>query len=173
MDRGPLAALDKRTSEFTEDLARSLSRRQLLTRTTKAAVAALAAMSLGTFSGIKSAFAITCNCNWLPPNIGTSCYGQGLGSCPLNSPWCPSGCSVCTSSSCCNSKCGSCCCNYSGGQWISCQGFGTCGLGYKLCTDCKCSTCSTLCTCLSGVQCFGCCTPAQVQAEMRSQGLLN
>jgi hypothetical protein len=145
-------SVDKRISVLGEELARRLNRRQVLEHGVKGLAAAVGAMTIGSLSGIKEAFAITCNCNWI--------QGKHCTNCPPANPYCGSGCSICTSTDWCSGWC-----IYSGGQWISCTGFGPCGNGYKVCTDCKCNSCSNMCTCLSAILCNGCCSPAEVQAD--------
>lgn len=155
-----LEEFDKQVSVFTESLARRLARRKMLGTAVKGAVAAIAAATIGQFTNLRQAFAVSCTCddNWtngVPcDNIGHSCPSSG----------CPSGCSVC----CCNDCNGWC--NYPSGSWTSCSGLGKCGNGYKICTDCKCGnpcTKQNRCTCLSQCICCNCCTKADVQAEMR------
>jgi hypothetical protein len=155
--------LDKRTSILAEGIARSLSRRQVLVTTVKGTVATVAAATLGILVDLKTAFAITCDCHWYDGIVGCPNYGA----CNSGGPGaCPSGCSYCTSADVCRDSKGYYC-GYSDGWWVSCTGFGQCGNGYKICSDCKCTTCSYVCTCLSNVICSGCCTPQQVEAEMR------
>lgn len=160
-----LEKLDNQISIFAETVARNLSRRCFLSSAVKAAVAATAALTLGIFSEVKSAFAIDwttcksgCPCNWAGGSGNANC--PNVGGCP--STGCPSGCSVCTTSSGCGSIC-----DYSDGAWCSCNGLGTCGNGYKLCLDCKCNGCSYICTCRSTCICCNCCTHKDVEDEMR------
>lgn len=160
-----LEKLDNQINIFAEAVARNLSRRCFLSSAVKATVAATAALTLGIFSEVKSAFAIDwstcnpqCNCNWAGGSGNANCPQRG--GCPNTG--CPSGCSVCTSSSGCGTIC-----NYSDGAWCACNGLGRCGNGYKLCLDCKCNGCSYICTCRSGIICGNCCTHKDVEEEMR------
>jgi len=159
--------LDEHISELSELIARTVNRRQLLARTVKGVFATAAGLTLAQFTNLKSAFAITCTCMWAGGSGNANC--PHTSGCPggINPP-CPSGCVTCTTSSGCGSVC-----NYPGGSWVSCSGFGPCGMGYKVCTDCKChSSCSypNVCTCLSPIICYNCCTRKAVEDEMRRIG---
>lgn len=143
-----LDRLDNRISVLSEHLARSFSRRRLLAAGIKGGFATIAAATLGTLTHVGEAFAVCCS----GPNM--NCPGQP--SCPSGGG-CPSGCSACI-----NNECSGC--PHSNGQW-SCA-CGTCGLGTRLCTDCKCPNCSARCTCYSACSCSTCCSPADVEAEM-------
>jgi hypothetical protein len=136
----------------SEDIARKLSRRTLLFRTLKGTAATAAALSVGSFVGVKNAFADACDCT--PP--GQFCWAIGK-TCPFNG--CPTGCSICTTSDGCGG------CIYSSGYWVACTGQGSCSNGYRLCYDCKCPGCGTTCGCLSGCICCNCCSPQEVRLE--------
>lgn len=160
-----LEEFDKQVSVFAESLARRLARRKMLGAAVKGAVATIAAATIGQFTNIGQAFAVSCTCddNW---TTGVPCDSIGYHCSP--SSYCPSGCAVC----CCN-DCGGWC-NYPSGSWVSCQGLGTCGNGYKICTDCKCAgSCNHKCTCLSQCICCSCCKKEDVQAEMRRLATLS
>lgn len=145
---------DKLISIFTESIVRGIQRRKFLSRGIKGAFATVAGLALGNLTGIKNAFAVSCTCDWA---FGGQCLGTGdVGQ------NCPSGCSTCTSSDNCNGWC-----NWSSGFWVSCTGLGACGYGYKICKDCKCPNCSDVCTVLSNIICYGCCTEKQVEEEMK------
>ncbi len=148
-----LEELDEHLSMLSESLARRLNRRKALVNTAKGLFATVTGITLAQLTNITNAFAVSCSCTG---NICT-CGGSGY--------QCPSGCSTCTSSSGCSY------CPHPSGHWVSCNGLGNCGNGYKVCIDCKCSsgTCSqsTFCTCLSGCICCSCCNPKDVEAEMR------
>lgn len=169
-----LESVDENVSRIAEEVARQLTRRQALITGVKGLTALVAAVTAGRFVAVTDAFAVTCTCNWLPLGSGTDCYGHGYGTCPYGGG-CPSGCSPCTGQTCCAGYGGcyswQCCCIYSGGQWVSCNSLGTCGLGYRLCTDCTCPNCAHTCTCRSGIICGNCCTPGDVQAEMARLGI--
>ena len=146
-----LEELDEHLSMLSESLARRLNRRKALVNTAKGLFAAVTGIALGQLTSITNAFAVSCTCTG---NICTCDGGTGTS--------CPSGCTTCTSSSGCGSYC-----DHSNGYWVSCSGLGKCGNGYKICIDCKCGSCSNLCTCLSACICCGCCNPKDVEAEMR------
>lgn len=155
--------LDERTSRLTESVARAVSRRRVLVRTAKGIAATIAGVTLGQLIAVRNAFADSCSCNWYGGSGNANCPSW-----PHPCPWgqgCPSGCSVCTSSDVCRN--GVYYCNYAGGSWGTCYG-GKCGNGHYVCTDCKCPNCSYVCTCLSQeFYCGNCCTPQEVEAEMR------
>ncbi len=164
-----LEELDRNISIISESAARTLNRRRFLTGMLKGLVSATAALTLGIWMDVKSAFAIdfskcqTCNnnctCNWIPNSSNANCPKKG--GCP--STGCPSGCSHCTGSDSCGGWC-----IYSDGAWCACNCLGRCGNGYRVCIDCKCSSCSGyLCTCLSTIICANCCTHKEVEEEMR------
>ncbi len=149
--------LDKHISIVTESVARALSRRTVLARATKGLVATIAGVTLGELMNVREAFAVSCNCH---PANGTYCSN-----CP-NGVGCPSGCSACTGTDYCGGWC-----TWDHGWWLSCSGLGSCGNGYRICTDCKCPNCgsnnTSVCTCLSAIICQNCCTREQVAAEAR------
>jgi hypothetical protein len=139
--------VDKRLSVLAESTARRLTRRRALTAGVKGGFAAVIGVALGQGLGLHSAEAWgTCTCNWAK---GIRCSG-----CPYGAG-CPSGWTVCKLGDPpvdyrnygCNGWC-----NYEYGQWTPCGGLGT-GYGYRVCTDCKTSSCA-VCTCLS--QCINC-----------------
>jgi hypothetical protein len=163
---------DEQVSTFTEGVARSLSRRRVLVTSAKVAAVTVAGATLGIFVNIKDAFASTCTCHWYG--------GSGNANCPSHpgcngiNGVCPSGCSICVCAVWQNNNCvqEGCVipgygCNYPNGSWVSCTGQGTCGNGQRVCVDCKCPNCSYVCTCLSSCVCCNCCTPQQVEDEMR------
>ena len=155
---------DKQTSILSEQIARSLSRRRVLATSVKVTVAAVAGATVGTFLNSKAAFAANCTCNWYGGSGNANCPGTS-GCNPSGGNICPTGCTPCTSSDYCRS--GYYACIYAGGYWVSCTGLGNCGAGSRECADCKCPNCSHVCTCLSNCICCNCCTPQQVEAEMR------
>ena len=146
---------DKRISVFSEAIVRKLTRRKAAGKLIKGTFAVMAAGTIGLFLHPDEAFASSCTCddNW---RNGVPCGG-----CPSTAN-CPSDCTVCTTAQSCGGWC-----NYPNGRWTSCTGQGTCGAGYKICTDCICPNCNSRCTCLSGCFCCSCCTKADVEAEMR------
>jgi hypothetical protein len=150
--------LDRRISILAEDVSRRLSRRQLVLKSVKTAVAATAAVTAGSLAGASRAFggALACDCA-LPGCGNCSCRNK---TCPSNG--CPSGCMVCKTGDGCSQ------CNHNDGNWIACSGLGTCGLGYRLCWDCRCTGCGAKCGCKSVCLCCQCCSPSDVEAEMRS-----
>jgi hypothetical protein len=161
-----LEEMDKYISSLSESVARSMDRRQILKKGIKGVFAATAGMALGQFANIKNAFAVTCTCNWAGGSGNANCPKSS--GCPLgSSAGCPTGYSVCTSSSGCGTIC-----NWPGGRWVSCTGLGTHGHGYKLCTDCNNSGCADVCTCLSGIICYNCSTQKEVEEEMRRLGVV-
>ncbi|SRR5229473_3638815 len=106
-----LEKLDEHISELSESIARTMNRRQLLTRTVKGVFATAAGLTLAQFTNLKSAFAITCTCMWAGGSGNANC--PHTSGCPggINPP-CPSGCVTCTTSSGCGTIC-----NYPGGSW--------------------------------------------------------
>lgn len=149
--------LDRQLGQVVESAARVLDRRKFLSRTIKGIFAAVAGITVGEFINIQSA-AAACNptCNWVNGNHCSGCPFYG---------GCPSTYNVCTQSS----GCGGNLCPYPNGQWTvsGCDHVGKCFMGFYLCTDCMIGDCTGLCTCLSGCICCSCCTPADVEAEMR------
>lgn len=138
---------EERLSEFTEETARRLTRSRFVRRALKGATAATAAISVGSFVGVKKAFAETCDC--YPP-------GPWCTNCPYNG--CPSGCAPWTTSACGGV--------YDTGYWVACSGLGYSGNGYKLCWDCYCNgNCNNTCGCLSNCICCNCYSPAELKAE--------
>ena len=145
---------DKLVSNVSESIARGMQRRKFLSRSIKGVFATVAALSLGNLAGIKNAFALTCTCDWA---FEGQCTGTGG-----SQQNCPSGCTTCTKTDSCSNWC-----NWTNGFWVSCSGFGPCKAGFEICRDCKCPNCSYVCTVLSGILCYGCCTAKQVEDEMR------
>lgn len=149
---------DATIAQWTDGAVRRLGRRRLLFTGMKYAAAAVAGVAIADLPARKAAAAdFVCH----PPGVGwCSAYGY---SCPSGGG-CPSpGCLVCTSSS----GCGTNSCPHSSGYWFT--DTGTCGIchqGFKLCYDCKCTSCSSLCGCMSGCLCSGCCSPADVKQEI-------
>lgn len=162
-----LKGADQRVSIWTEELARRLSRRQLLFKGITGFAATTAAVTLGTLTNVIPVSA-ACTCNWIGGLGNANC--PNVGGCTPSVSVCPSGCNICTCSACGCNPCGNpatCFCPWTGGQWVSCSNLGTCGNGYELCTDCMCTTCSNYkCTCRSNCICCGCCSPKDVVAEM-------
>lgn len=152
-----LENFDKNVSIFTESLARALSRRKMMGTTVKGIFATVAAATLGQFTNVGDAFAVTCTCDegW---TTGSPCTSIGF-PCPPHG--CPSGCVTCYTG-----DCGGWCI-YNTGKWVSCSGLGKCGKGYKVCRDCKCPDCNHKCTCLSATICRYCCTAQDVKAEVQ------
>jgi hypothetical protein len=139
-----LEGFDKHISVFTESLARKLDRRKMIRTSVTGLFTTVAAVTVGQLTNVGQAFAATCTCdnNW---TNGHPCNTIGH-ACPSNG--CPSGCSVCH-----NNDCGGWC-NWSSGHWVSCSHQGASGKGYRLCWDCKCTTCKHKCSCLSS--CINC-----------------
>jgi hypothetical protein len=154
--------IDEKISVRAESIARLMERRKFISTAAKGVVAVAAAVALGSFTGIKKAFADSCTCDWA---LGNHCFGERV------EFTCPSGCSTCTSINgqpSCNGWC-----NWASGYWVSCSGLGVCGHGWRLCLDCECNNdCGNLCTLLTGIFCNGCCTSMQVEEEMRRLHLL-
>ena len=162
---------DKQVSILSESIVRSMSRRRMLGTAMKGTIITLAGASLGIFSGLREAFAAGCSCNWYGGINNANCP-QHPGCNPNGTSGCPSGCSPCTSSDVCRyPKPPYWYCNYSSASWTSCTGQGRCGNGYKICVDCKCPNCSYVCTCLSNCICCNCCSPKDVEIEMRRLAL--
>jgi hypothetical protein len=157
-----LDTIDNIIGQLAESSARLLDRRQLLSRTAKGIVATIAGIALGQIIGVGEALA-ACTCNWAGGGSNANCPHWSY-PCPIGGAGCPSGCSVCTTSSGCGTIC-----NYSNGQWLSCNGLGSCGTGFRMCTDCACPNCSYICTCLSNcICCTPCCHSAdQIRAEVK------
>ena len=146
--------MEERVTNVADSAVRKISRRDGLKHVFRGTTAALAGVTVGQLTGVKAANAIACTCS--KPR-GVWCSG-----CASNG--CPSGYSICTTSSPCAP------CIYSSGYWVSCTGLGSCGFGYRVCRDCwRNSSCSTTCGCLSTVLCSGCCSPAEVKADMARQ----
>ena len=144
---------DKQVSVWTESVIRSTQRRKFFSKGIKGVAAIISGATLGSLASTKGAFAaanVTCTCDWAQGRQCASTSG------------CPSGCSVCTKTDWCSGWC-----DYPGGSWVSCSGLGHCGYGYRTCLDCKCSGCNNLCTVLSDVICSGCCSPQDIEAEMK------
>lgn|SRR5579863_779888 len=140
-----LENFDKHISVFSESFARKLGRRKMIGASVTGVFATVAAATIGQLKNAGQAFAATtCTCDdhW---TTGKSCNNLGH-TCPHNG--CPAGCTVCHSN-----DCGGWC-NWTSGHWVSCNHLGPTGKGYKLCWDCKCSTCTTKCSCLSA--CINC-----------------
>lgn len=156
---------DRKLNVVAEDVARAVSRREVVFKGLRGLAAAAAAVSVGSLAGVKDAFARTaCTCSCAYPGCGNcSCRGK---TCPTNG--CPSSCKICHLGDCSNGGC-----PYSDGNWVCCSGCGVCGFGYYVCYDCRCPTCtgcsgcSNKCGCKSGCLCSGCCSPAEVAAEMQ------
>jgi hypothetical protein len=150
--------LDKHVSQFSESFARKMNRRKAMTTAAKAIFASTAGLALGQIVDIHAALAQACTCDWAG--------GSGNANCPKTSgcpqlQGCPSGCTACTKTDNCGGLC-----IYPQGYWYGCTG-GPCGYGRRYCTDCKCPGCNNVCTCLSEWYCYGCCTPHDVEAEIR------
>ena len=155
---------DKNVSVIAESTARKVSRRKALSTTVKGMFAAVSALAVGQFMGRGDAeAAVNCGCGWIGGSINANCPGANKspqGGCPAYG--CPVGCVTCTTVDGCGG------CVYGSGYWVACSNLGTCGLGYKVCRDCKCgATCGVYnCTCLSDVYCKRCCKQSDVEAEM-------
>lgn len=148
------AGIDGRIAARAEWVTRRIDRRTALRSAVLTGATTLGAMALGQ----RPAFAtITC-----PDSCGPSplCVDQGK-VCP--SYGCPSGYSHCKKPSVCGDRL----CNWSSGQWVHCQGYGTCGYGYTVCQDCKPSGSCNVCICISGCLCCNCCSPSDVVAEQQ------
>lgn len=147
---------DQETRLALEEFARRIDRRGFLKRASMTLFAAAAATALGSLANATRVYASHAACQCHPPN-GVYCSG-----CPSTTEGgCPSGCSVCTSSSGCSlAKC-----PYSSGNWSSC-GCGICGAGCVVCYDCKCPGCSNICGCVSTCLCCNCCGPQAIAEEM-------
>src|SRR5262249_40890580 len=139
-----------------ERIARTIGRRDVLKRTLRGATVVLAGTVVGSFSGMKQAWAAS-NCN--SPDCGpTKCVGTYL--LPAGT-YCPTGRGLCKLSSGCGG------CPSSSGTWVACTGLGHCGGGFWLCADCKHTTsCSGVCQQLSGIYCSGCCIRGDVEREV-------
>jgi hypothetical protein len=143
--------VDQKLSEVGEALARQLSRRALIFTGIKGTAAAMAAISVGSLTQLKVAYAQNCSCDYTGTN-------GPCANCP--SSGCPSGYSPCD-----NSHCSLCC--VGGAYWIipNC----VCGAcqGWYDCWDCWTGTCNQahVCVCRSSCVCSGCCSPADVAAE--------
>lgn len=151
---------DRRLSELSEDVARKLSRRQVLRKGVKGAVAAVAVLAFGGTAGVRGAVAsslVSCGCSY--PGCGhCSCRGK---TCPSGGG-CPSGCYVCKKTTCPNTAC-----IYNTGSWIDADcPCGICGYGYFRCYDCRCTSCSRLCGCRSWCLCSGCCRPEELGHQL-------
>jgi hypothetical protein len=155
--------LDKHISNIAESMARRVNRRRVITRGIKGGFALVAGLALGQLSNLKEAFAVTCTCNWAGGSGNANC--PNVGGCPAQG--CPSGCSICTTSSGCGTIC-----NYASGFWVSCTGLGSCGKGYRLCRDCNCNGCNYICTCLSATICNFCCSKKELEESLRQFGLV-
>lgn len=152
-----LEEFDKRVSVWSESFARMLNRRKMAGMAVKGIFASVAAATLGQIVGVGEAQAschCTCDDCW---TTGHHCDHIGHPCPPHN---CPTNCVICHSG-----DCGGWC-NYKTGKWVSCSGLGTCGKGYRICTDCKCLHCNHKCTCRSAIICANCCTAADVKNEM-------
>jgi hypothetical protein len=147
--------LDERVLAASASMARMLNRRTMLVRILQGSAATVAALTVGTLSGVRDAFAVTCtHCGrW----FGTGCSGCSpeCSGCPSNG--CPSGRAVC--------KHPTCGCDYANGYWVACSGGGRCGGAFRLCYDCRNSSCN-ICTCLTIWLCTGCCSAAEVRDTM-------
>jgi hypothetical protein len=154
---------DATVSDLTEGLARRLSRRQVVFKVVRGAALGFAAASTAGFAGVRTALAAAAasGCNF--PGCGScSCLGK---TCPSNG--CPSGCYTCTPTS------GGCAnCGWSDANWVCCTGCagGTCG--YRLCWDCRCTSCSRTCGCRSTCRCTGCCSLQDIEAALAREGEL-
>jgi len=141
---------DRIISLWGEALARRINRREMMFKAVRGVGAAAAAASVGSLASIKDVFA-SCDCGYLGfcSSYGATCPTRG----------CPSSCTACTSANGCG-------CPHSSGYWViagcSC---GVCGNGWYECWDCKCPSCSQLCTCKSTCVCSGCCSPGDVARE--------
>ncbi len=151
-----LEDFDKQVSDWSESIVRTTSRRRFLYKTVKGAFVTIAGLTLGNFVNLSTAFANGCDCN-------STCSGSGTGT---FHQYCPSNCVTCVKTDGCFVHTTNLC-PWDDGTWIGCSGFGQCGLGYRTCRDCRCTTCSNTCIILSDIICSGCCHPKDVEAEMR------
>lgn len=127
---------DQKVRKSLEQLSNGISRRRFLDVGVKGIFGALAAIATGQF-GLRSAFATHYYCC----DEGTSECG-GCPSVTQTSQKCPSGLSICTTSS------GCAYCKWSTGEW-------NCGIGpiYR-CVDCwNGSSCASACTCAQQIHC--------------------
>jgi hypothetical protein len=149
--------LDERVLAASASMARVLHRRTMLVRILQGSAATVAALTVGTFTGVKDSFAAV-SCSHCGRWFGHGCSGCSpeCSGCPANG--CPSGRSVCK-----RGQCGPC--EYSDGEWVACTGGGRCGGAFRLCWDCKNRACN-VCTCLSVWLCTGCCSEADVRETM-------
>ncbi len=147
---------DETLSNLSEQLARKLTRRQVIFRGAKGLATATAAFSVGSLIHAKDAFA-ACECS--PPG-DRALYCTDIGY-PCPSDGCPIGCYLCYDYACPD-------CPYPGGYWVACN-CGSCNMGYRLCYDCACPGCGYWeCGCKSVCLCSGCCSRQQVLEEMKS-----
>jgi len=147
-----MSEIDDGVERSLERFARLVDRRTLLRRAFQTGFATLTVMVFGSVALGQKAYAdSTCSCSFF--NTCSTCpTGTGGG--------CPSGaCSVCTGDQCIG-------CGHASGHWSSC-GCGTCGFGCRECWDCKCGpNCQIVCGCRSDCSCCGCCSPADIAAEL-------
>src|SRR2546421_769309 len=110
-----LRKLDESINLMSEDLARlATTRRSLLGKALKGIVGGVAAGTVGSFANATSALA-SCTCSYINNNnCGGGCQHGG----------CPSGYTSCNTSMCSS-------CVWPGG-WVACDGFCTCGYGYRV-----------------------------------------
>jgi len=160
--------IDTGVARVAERIARTMTRRDALRRGVLGGITGMAALAVGA----RPAMAVTCTCG---PTYNCAHWGASCTCCG-----CPSGYVLCKND---GSYC-SCsgghynsqgyCCEYSSGYWVACNGI-CCGSGcngYRLCYDCKASTCQEWCTCLSQEFCCQCATPEEVAKEQaRTQAL--
>lgn len=151
--------LDARVASVAERVVRRITRRDALQRGVLGGAVGLAAFAIGE----RPAMAATCDCG---PTYRCDHWGNG---CPPNG--CPTdGFVLCKNDgSYCSCRGGGknsqgYCCEYSSGYWVACSGLCK-GHGYKLCYDCKRSSCYYWCTCLSETLCCGCTTPEDARRE--------
>ena len=146
-------AIDRKMGLVSESLVRRISRRRVLSKGLRGAVATAAGLAVGQGFGLRGAEAFCAPCDWA---MGVNC--SNTRPCPA-AGGCPSGCRRCVSGSPTYGCSGWC--PFSYGQWVNCNGLGY-GYGYTVCTDCDCNyrssgapaDCGNLCTCLS--QCINC-----------------
>jgi hypothetical protein len=154
--------LDERMTNASMSVARQLDRRQLLKRALGGSAIVAAGLAIGSLSGTRDAFASTsCQCgNWIGGEPGS----PRCANCPTDA--CPSGYHVCKRGSGCSTSL----CDWASGSWVACDGFGTCGNGFRVCYDCRpnSNTCS-ICTCMSACKLCNACSAEEVRDAMLAE----
>jgi hypothetical protein len=153
-----MSRVDEGLSVLGEQVARRLSRRSFLWKGLSGMTVAAAAVASGEISRVTDVAAIDCSCM----------YGLGHCGCDGSCTSCEAfGWTTCTPNNDCDN--GNLC-FWSSGGWVAgngaCTGFGSCGNGFRECIDCLGGSCGPYCTGLTRVFCEGCCSPADVRAEV-------